>query len=383
MRMTLDKLDFFKEMGTLLVDKFTGGAIFATADRKEITWKVAANVFDVKGLEVGFKLRAGGAPYEAGQTGNEAMEKVPENVFGIRLIVNAIPIFDGDQVVGSAILILPGVHHIARSFGDLAPMISNMFTDGSFIYMTDLEKIAYRQPSAKFDMPDITLGEPLKEGWVADRAIKTKKLVVEEVDAGVHGVPVIIMSNPCFDDDDNSKVVATFNIALPKQTAMELRNVSTNVTKSLEEVSAVIEELAASASEINVNEQELNQNIEEVNRLADNIGEVLAFIKQIADETKMLGLNAAIEAARAGEAGRGFGVVADEIRKLSDESKQTVVSIKELISNIKNNAAETTKKSELNLHASQEQAAATQEITASIEEITSMAESLDKIAREM
>ncbi|MEN6461811.1 MAG: methyl-accepting chemotaxis protein [Syntrophomonas sp.] len=383
MGMTLDKLDFFKELSTILVNKFPGGAVFATSDCEKITWKVASNVFDVQGFGVGVKLRVGGAPYEAIRTRQETVEKLARNIYGMRLIMNAIPVFDGDQVVGSAILILPRLHPIAQSFGDFAPMISNMFTEGSFMYMTDLEKIAYRQPSAKFDIPHLTLDDPVKEGWVADRAIKTKQLSIEEVDASVHGVPVLIMSNPCFDEDDNSKVVATFNIALPKQTAMDLRIISTNVTKSLEEVSAVIEELAASAAEINVNEQELNQNIQEVSRLADNISEVLAFIKQIADETKMLGLNAAIEAARAGDAGRGFGVVADEIRKLSDESKQTVVSIKELISTIKNNAAETAKKSELSLHASQEQAAATEEITASVEEITSMAESLDKIAKEM
>jgi len=73
----------------------------------------------------------------------------------------------------------------------------------------------------------------------------------------------------------------------------------------------------------------------------DNINSVMEFIKEIADETKMLGLNAAIEAARVGEAGRGFGVVAEEIRKLSQESKKTVVQIKELTQGIEKSMAET------------------------------------------
>lgn len=77
--------------------------------------------------------------------------------------------------------------------------------------------------------------------------------------------------------------------------------------------------MAASASQIHANEQELNIEIKDVISLSEEINEISSFIKEIADETKMLGLNAAIEAARAGDAGRCFGVVAYEIRKLSEQ----------------------------------------------------------------
>lgn len=68
--------------------------------------------------------------------------------------------------------------------------------------------------------------------------------------------------------------------------------------------------------------------------LSERINEVLGFIKQIADETKMLGLNAAIEAARAGDAGRGFGVVAEEVRQLADQSSNAAQDIARLITGI-------------------------------------------------
>jgi len=135
--------------------------------------------------------------------------------------------------------------------------------------------------------------------------------------------------------------------------------------------------------EISINEQQLNKNIESIPTLSEDINGVMAFIKQIANQTKMLGLNAAIEAARAGDAGRGFGVVAEEIRKLSDESKSTVSTIQGLTNNIETKVNETQKNSEITVHSSGEQAAASEELTASVEELTSMSKQLERIAQEI
>ncbi len=74
--------------------------------------------------------------------------------------------------------------------------------------------------------------------------------------------------------------------------------------------------------------QELNSNMEEVNNF-------LSSITQIAEQTNLLALNAAIEAARAGESGRGFAVVADEIKKLAQQSSNTVKEINQIITDIK------------------------------------------------
>lgn len=375
--------DAFKDIAPLLIELYPDGAIFGIIEGDTIVWQLTSRKFSLDVFKIGAKISADGGSARAMREKKPVTVNLPRSVYGTRISITSTPIVEDGQVTGALSICLPRLHPIAHAFNDFAPIMVKMFPEGAFIYITDLENVAYSQASASFDIPDLHAGMRLKENAVAREAIRSKAIAVRELDANFYGVPTLIMSYPLLEEDNSSQIIGTLSIALPKSNAIQLRQVASNLERGMSEMAAVMEELAASAGQINHNEVKLNENVQEVYKLSEDINGVLNFIKQIADQTKMLGLNAAIEAARAGDAGRGFGVVAEEIRKLSDESKETVASIRSLTDSIKMKVTETIASSDANVRASEEQAAATEELTASIEEITSLSAALDKMAQSM
>lgn len=160
------------------------------------------------------------------------------------------------------------------------------------------------------------------------------------------------------------------------------------MTSRMEELSASITEMVSGVSEIATQAQQLATTQEtttvsanNAKQLADETKEVSNFIKGIADQTNLLGLNAAIEAARAGEHGKGFGVVADEVRKLADNSAEATGNIEQRLNEMKSSIDLIMEQMSVISDLSQAQAALAEQVNASVDEINNMSQDLVEFAK--
>ncbi|MDR3590818.1 MAG: methyl-accepting chemotaxis protein [Negativicutes bacterium] len=150
--------------------------------------------------------------------------------------------------------------------------------------------------------------------------------------------------------------------------------------QALEQAAAATQQLSASSQQLEASSRETSDVATGAAAELANTTEMLNLIKRVAKQTNLLGLNAAIEAARAGEHGRGFSVVAEEVRKLADESTQSVETINTFLKNFHASIQQVQGGVEQSHLIIQEQAKSTQNITRMVEGLRQVGQNLLNLA---
>jgi len=207
------------------------------------------------------------------------------------------------------------------------------------------------------------------------------KKSITDIDVGIKGT--VEETEVCLNQMDNLSGQIT---AVTKSA----ENIAETSGKTRDIVSGglvVIDELKAKASDTKEVTNHVIEKIEELNASSASIEQIIAVIDSIASQTSLLSLNASIEAARAGDAGRGFSVVAEEIRKLADQSMESVKNIQKIVDDIRTQTKDTVEvamKSADIVNSQDETLKATIEAFTSIDErVASLTGDLDSILEEI
>lgn len=251
---------------------------------------------------------------------------------------------------------------------------TSMF-DSNAIVCDSEGRIIHFVPAVTFEA-NIKVGE-LASGGPIKECIRTRKIVKSIIPEHVYGVTLRAIISPIFEED------GTFVGIIGTATSLKLReslyNATQNIAATSQQLTATTEELAEDADLLSKNLTLARVGSERVLIDINKTNDILKFVSEIADNSNLLGLNAAIEAARAGEQGRGFAVVADEIRKMAVNSAQSVKDITNILQTIQNETKNVVATIIGTTELGERQTAATEEISAAMQQLTASTADVGKI----
>ena len=163
-----------------------------------------------------------------------------------------------------------------------------------------------------------------------------------------------------------------------RESLAQVNTSNTNISQSMDATTRVVDAVQAS-----------NSTIDQLNQSIAKIGDITRVIADIASQTNLLALNAAIEAARAGEQGRGFAVVADEVRKLAERTTTSTADINNTVNEIQAVTAQAVHSMDIAAHEVdtgigklRESVAGLEGITHSSRQVSQMSEQISEAARQ-
>lgn len=259
------------------------------------------------------------------------------------------------------------------------PIYQQTYSEDACVLLTDTEKVIAYLPGRFIDVK-LAVGTSMTDlhGTVTETAFRLGKRMQDERGPEKFGVAYISTANPIL---ENGKVIGVVASVVSNERIHQLKSSANELAVMVEEMTASTEEISRMSIHMAETAQTISEGTEELAKETQGISDIAKFVQGISSQTNLLGLNAAIEAARAGENGRGFSVVANEVRKLAEQSKISAKDIQTQLTLIKNSILHmNTSVQEISVDL-QEHAASLQELRAVFENIAKTADILENMSQ--
>ncbi|MBO8162587.1 MAG: chemotaxis protein [Brevibacillus sp.] len=267
--------------------------------------------------------------------------------------------------------------HILHSLLTVAPVLNKGLIFDCMVGVTDTEKFLAYYPAKTLDLK-INPGDPLRPGSINYTAIQEKRRVMRKIAREVYGVPYIAAGFPII---DNGEVVGCLATGVSTDKEDRLESMADELADALGSIVSSTENLAKNSSELAAASQQVNTSTVLVRDKIEKTTQISELIRNISAKTNIIGINAAIEAARAGQHGRGFSIVANEIRILSETTSDSAASIFEGLNEMKELITLVSAEMEKTMHHTLSQSASIQELYSVVQRLHRMTEELRHTAK--
>ncbi|MFF0829324.1 methyl-accepting chemotaxis protein [Brevibacillus sp. NPDC003359] len=258
----------------------------------------------------------------------------------------------------------------------VAPILQKAFLSECMVGVTDKEKFLAYYPAQGLNL-GIRVGDDLRPGSINATAVKEGKRVVKKISKELYGIPYIAVGYPLV---ENGQVVGCLATGVTTDQEDRLHGLAQNLTDALENIAQHTESLAKDADNLAQASHTLSDAAGQLGLKITETTQINELIRNISTRSNVLGLNAVLEAARAGAAGRGFSVVAEEIRQLSQTTATSAKGIFRLLDEMYALVGTVTGEMDKTMNHSVQQSTRIQELDAVMQELRHMAEQLKKAA---